>query len=587
MAKTDTAPAGPVAIWQRVLMISAATLCLLAPPAQTQTASSVTPDSFQPSLRDLSGSVVFSGNTGTQAPAGSDQIGITLAGVDLQGAFPQMAAANAAFEQRLTRGRIPVSELFEASADLEAAYAEAGYVLARVVLPQQTLRDGGVLRITVVDGFVEAVDTSQTPPEIRSRIETLTNPLVNRRGLTMTQLERQLLLAGDVTGVALGSALAAGQRPGGTVIALDPQFREVTGFIGFDNFAPSGLGSIAPDDLNGLVVNSGFELNSLLSYGETFYGRLSASPKDLFTSDPRYRVLAAGAVMPVGPSGLALNVEVTTSDTTPDNDGVATRSDFDRQSFRLIYPWIRTRKMNLTTQLMLDRQKDRMTLLDTGLDPVFRDQITALRLGASLSYPHDNGSLSEAGLTLSRGIDALGARTAADAAADGVPLSRQGADATFTKLVVSGTHQRAIGERFALDLTGRFQTSFGDPLVTSEQFSIAGPGELSAFDTGDLRGDSGWVIRAELSSPRDIEVRGVPLTFSPYLFAGAGQVRIAQPTALEVADESAHAFGIGIDLVSRTGSRFRSNSLRIEYGRGERDNGSDNTRVSLSGNFRF
>src|SRR5690606_25811986 len=108
------------------------------------------------------------------------------------------------------------------------------------------------LRIAVVDGFVETVDTTNAPPEIRRRIEALTAPLVGRPGLTMTELERQLLLAGDVSGVALGSALATGSRPGGTVIALDPQYRKVTGFVGFDNFAPTELGSIGPDDLNGV-----------------------------------------------------------------------------------------------------------------------------------------------------------------------------------------------------------------------------------------------------------------------------------------------------------------------------------------------
>ena len=504
--------------WRSAATASLVVLSLMSPSAKAQTASSVTPESFQPPLRNLSGAVVFTGQAGTQAPPGSEQIGITLSGVAIDGAFPQMAAANAAFQARLTRGRIPVSELFDATSELEASYAKSGFALARVVLPQQALRDGGTLRVEVVDGFVETVDTSRVPPEIRRRIENLTGPLVGQKNLTMTELERQLLLAGDVSGVALGSALATGQRPGGTVIALDPQYRKVTGFVGFDNFAPADLGSIAPDDLNGLVLNSGIELNSPFGYGETLYGRFSASPEQVFSDDPRYRILAFGAMVPVGSSGLAFNLEVTSSDTTPDNDDVPTRSDFDRQSLRVIYPWIRSRKMNLTSQFMIDRQRDKQELRDFDL-PIFKDQITVLRAATTLSYTHDDGNLSEGGLILSRGVDALGARTREDAEG-GTPLSRQGADAEFTKLSGSFMHQRAIRNRFGLALTGRFQTSFGDPLLTSEQFSIAGPGELSAFDTGALRGDSGWVVRAELSDPRNIQLRGTPLTLSPYLFEG-------------------------------------------------------------------
>lgn len=553
--------------------------------AQAQTASSVTPELFQPPLRNLSGAVVLTGQTGTQAPPGSDQIGITLSGVTIAGAFPQMAAADAAFKARLTRGRIPVSELFDATSELEAAYTKAGFALARVVLPQQALRDGGTLRVEVVDGYVETVDISRVPPEVRRRIESLTSPLVGQRGLTMTELERQLLLAGDVSGVALGSALAAGHQPGSTVIALDPQFHKVTGFVGFDNFAPSDLGSIAPDDLNGLVFNSGIELNSPFGWGKSFYGRFSASPDKVFSEDPRYRILAFGALVPIGTSGLAANLELTASDTTPDNSDVPTRSDFDRQSLRIIYPWIRSRNVNLSSQFIIDRQRDRQRLLPSDL-PIFEDRMTVLRAATTLSYNHPDGNLSELGFVLSRGIDALGARSA-DEAAGGTPLSRQGADVVFTKLTGSFSHQRAIREQFALGLTGRFQTSFGDPLLTSEQFSIAGPGELSTFDTGALRGDSGWVVRAEFSNPHSVQVQGTPLMLSPYLFVGAGSVKIERPTALELSRENAQAYGIGLDLLSQSGSRYRASSLRIEYGRGERDHGPDNTRFSLSGNFRF
>lgn len=557
-------------------VLTAGALCLPAA-APAQTASQVTPESFQPQLQNLQGSVVFSGATGTQAPPGAEQIGITLSGVSFDGGLPQMAEANAALERRLTGGRIPVSEIFEATADLEAAYAQAGYVLARVVLPQQSLRDGGVLSVGVINGFVEAVDTSQVPPEVRPRIEALTAPLVDRPGVTLTELERQLLLSGDVAGVALGSALTTGQQPGGTVIALDPEFQKVTGFTGFDNFAP--------DDLGGFTLNAGVEFNSPLKFGETIYGRVSATPDQMFSADPTYRILAAGVVVPLGSSGLALNYEYTSADTTPDTDDIPTRSDFDRHSLRLIYPWIRSRQLNLTTQMMLDHAIDRQELIDGGIE-IYEDRLTVLRAGVNVTYTHEDGAFSEAALLLSQGLDTLGARTESDASGD-TPLSRADADATFTKLSGSVTHRRALGEDVSLSLIGRFQTSFGEPLLTSEQFSIAGAGELSTFDAGGLRGDSGWVVRTELSRPTNVQFQNTPLVVSPYIFAGIGAVRIENPTALEDSFEQARAYGLGLDLFSQPASRFRASSLRLEFGKGERDHGPDDTRFSLSGNFRF
>jgi len=544
-----------------------------------QTASSVTPDSFQPELQRLDGAVVFSGATNALAPEGAELIGITLSGVRIEGALPQMAAANAALEAQLTRGRIPVSELFDATTALEAAYANAGYVLSRVVLPQQTLRDGGVLRIEVVNGFVETVDASSLPPNVRARVAALTAPLVDRPNVALPELERQLLLAGDTAGVALGSALTAGQQPGGTVVRLDGEFRKVTGFVGFDN--------LASEDLGRFVLNAGVEFNSPFGFGESFYGRLTASPHDVFSEDPRYRILALGTVVPLGTSGLSLNLELTTSDTTPDDDATPTRSNFDRQSVRLIYPWIRSRQYNLTTQMALDFQQDEQDLIAGGTTtPIYEDRLTVLRLSASANYIHQDNAFSEASVVLSRGIDAFGARTEDDAAGS-TPLSRQGADAEFTKLTLAGYHQRSLAERVTLSLSARAQTSFGDPLVTAEQISIGGARDLSAFESGDLRGDSGWLARAELARQFPVTLGQTPLLLSPYIFAAAGGVTIEEPTAVEFGHESAHSFGVGLDLISQTESRFRSNSLRIELAKGDRDHGSDETRFSISGNFRF
>ncbi|MCU9849866.1 ShlB/FhaC/HecB family hemolysin secretion/activation protein [Defluviimonas sp. WL0024] len=548
--------------------------------AAAQSASEVTPESFQPPLQRLSGAVVFTGEPGTKAPPGSEGISVTLSGVAIEGGLPQMAAAQTAFTARLTRGAIPVSEIFEATTALEEAYANAGFVLSRVVLPQQSLRDNGTLKVTVINGYVEAIDTTNAPPEVRARIEALTGKLVGRSGLTMAELERQLLLAGDVSGVALGSALAAGNRPGGTVIALDPEFRKVTGFLGFDNFVG--------DDLSPPTLNAGIELNSPFSYGETIYGRLSFSPELALSSDPRYRIAALGAVVPVGTSGLSLNVEATASDTTPDTPLTPTRSNFDRQSVRLVYPYIRTRQTNVTAQFALDHQEDSQDLIAVSTRfPIYRDEASILRLGGSLSHTHDDGAFSEVGAFLSRGVDILGARTLSDVGA-GTPLSRQGADAEFSKLTGSFYHQRALVENLSLSLAGRFQSAFGDPLLTAEQFSIVGARELSTFDSGELRGDSGWVVRAELATARDVTIAGRPITLSPNIFAGTGEVSLEQPSAVESAHVRAHAYGIGMDLISNTESRYRSSFMRVEFGRGERnDGGPDGERFSISGNFRF
>ena len=68
---------------------------------------------------------------------------------------------------------------------LAAAYAAAGYVLVRVVLPPQQLLNGARLKLVVVDGFIERIETRDVPERVRHRITTLVGPLTGRRGLTL------------------------------------------------------------------------------------------------------------------------------------------------------------------------------------------------------------------------------------------------------------------------------------------------------------------------------------------------------------------------------------------------------------------
>src|SRR5262245_66240400 len=77
------------------------------------------------------------------------------------------------------------------------------------------------------------------------------------------------------------------------------------------------------------------------------------------------------------------------------------------------------------------------------------------------------------GATVSRGLNALGARTLADATPE-LPLSRQGADAVFTKLNLGLAITKNLPSDFFVASTSFAQSSFRRPLVTSGPFRILG-----------------------------------------------------------------------------------------------------------------
>ncbi|MEX0279059.1 MAG: ShlB/FhaC/HecB family hemolysin secretion/activation protein [Ruegeria sp.] len=563
------------------LLAVALTLVLIAVAqvAWSQSASNLAPQTFQPQSQRSTGPVTVARNPGAPIPEGADRLFVTVGKVNLEGALPQMADANAALVNQLSGKRVAVSEIFVATSQLESAYANAGFALTRVVLPQQTLRDGGTLRIVVIDGFIERVDASRVPEPARARAVAITQPLIGKRGIRLQDIERSLLLAGDTFGVRLSSALSQGDSQGGTVLTLDGEFRKFTGSYGFDN--------LLSDELGPVNLSAGVEINGALGLGETFYFRAGGSPTRFFSSDAQYRILAAGTVFPIGIDGLTINAEVTTSDTLPDADFLPSRSSFDRFSLRLYYPWVRSRKRNLSSQLILDRVSDSQDLVVNSLSlPIYDDDLAVLRATIDGSWNFEDGSYLQANAVLSQGLDAFGARSSVGPA--DTPLSRQGASAVFTKLVLGARYERPLNRDWSLSVNGRLQSSFGDPLVTSEQFSVAGTSELSTFDSGELRGDDGWVLRTELGRTQRVSVSGFPLVLKPYVFGAYSVLGIDQPTIFEQSTTKAYSYGIGLDLLTIEDSSFKSGSLRVEYGRGERDDfGEDGNRFSITASRRF
>ena len=552
-----------------------------------QTASGLTPDSFQPDNQRPVGRVEIAGPVGVEAPPGSDRLFVRIGAVRVSGGLADMASAQAAFTQSLTGRNVAVSQIFQAVAGLEAAYAQAGFVLVRVVLPAQVLLNGGTLQVEVINGFVEQVNTAGVPSQAQARVTALTKPLAGRRALTLAEIERQLLLAGDTYGVSLSSALSAGVQPGGTVLTVDSEFAPVTGFVSLDNTVAENLGPI--------VLSAGVEYNGLLKQGETFYMRLSGAPVGnayngiggFFTDMPRLRTISLGTVFPIGTDGLTLNAEATSSRSTPNVQIFPTTSRFDRLSLRLFYPWIRSRAVNLSSQFTLDVQSDDQWLV-TGLGniPLYQDQLTVLRASLDYSKQTAKGGRLDLGAVLSQGIDALGARRAGTGGP--VPLSRQGADAVFTKLILSQRFQQQLNDWLHLSLSARAQYSFGDPLLNSERIVLASTQELSSFDAGRVTGDSGWVVRGELASPRPITLSQMPGILSPYLFAAYGNAYNEQPTLFEAARIKASSFGVGLDFSLRGNSQFSSGSVRVEFGRGKRsDFGSYENRFTITASYRF
>jgi hemolysin activation/secretion protein len=509
-------------------------------PALSQVAPSrVTPETLRPPVPSAPDVLPPSGGAPLQAPAGAERLSFIVGRVAIKGTFPELENETRALVRTVEGHRVTVVQVYEFANALEQAYARAGYILVRVTVPPQKLNDSGALRIVIVDGFVEKVEVDNVPDRVRALVSARMASLIGRRHIKLDEIERRLLTAGDVPGLRLKSTLARGKAIGGALLVLEGTHRLVTATATIDNRLPSSLGTWS--------YGTSVALNSAFGFGEQFYASAQSSgdPALILDSTSPLRVLGAGAVLPLGTDGWILNPEYTNShsQTLPVSGGLVSIGQFERFALRTSYPLIRTRTnvLSLSAAFEFIQQTVVLPFFSTDLN---KDRYGVLRIGAAYEtgLPWWGAAL-QTSATFSQGT---GGRDSADALASGIPLSRQGAGPFFSKATFDARVTQPLPNEFRMDFIGRAQTSFGNPLLVSEQFSLDGPQAVSAYPSGTLNVDEGGTLRVELSRSFVPIGTAVPVILSPYSFGSFGVGRLVEPTILELAVVRGGAVGAGV-----------------------------------------
>lgn len=546
--------------------------------------SRTVPESLAPVRREPDNSITLPEHSAASIPAGAEDITVTVGAVAVDGMAgdtpPDVAGQIEQATRDLTGRQVTVAQLYRAAAQIEAAFARSGQILTRVTLPPQHIADGQRVRFLVVQGFIESVDVSSLPRQVRGVISRRLAALVNAPGLTLAQIERRVLLAGDVPGVRLRSALLRGEAPGAARLVINGDFAAVSGDFNFSN----NLGSVY--QYNAFTLQ--LAVNSPFGLGEQIYGlATSASDIDkLFSGQPRRRILAAGVVVPIGANGLTLNPEYLRVDTAPRTAGVQSVGLFERFALRANYPIVRNRRESLTIGTGFEATRERQTAPAFNLD-LLEDRLRIIT--GELGYGRSIGQALRIDSTVrvSVGLAGLGARTVADAKASGTPLSRLGAEPDFRKAEATLRADYRAASSVNLGLVVRGQASFTGALPAAAQFSLDGAESLSSFAQGSLNVDSGITGRAEVSRPIAFGDKSSAVV-TPYLFGAVGYGHLSAPTALEVADLNSWSLGGGLrlGLSKLPGGLSSFASLEVSHGHAT-SMAKDPTRVLASFNLHF
>jgi len=547
-------------------------MCLLPLLAAAQQAPQVTPRDLRPET-PLRPPAELPTPAPQALPNKAETLFVTVGDINLVGAFPDLATATETLVAPLRGQRKSVADLYRLADGIEALYRVAGYALVRVVVPPQSLKDGGTLSFTLIDGFIERMDLAAVPERARHLVNETLGPLLGQRRLTNAQLERALTLAGRGPGLSLRSALGAGKVTGGTVLVLEGEHAPYALSLSADDRSSAALGP--------WQTTLQMRLNQLGKLGEQAYFYVSGGSNmtHLLATAARRRVGGGGLILPLGGSGLSLNPEFTVSDTKPAPAGFAplSRSQLERYTLRLVYPLLLDRQQELTLTGTLDasRQTDSLSDFNYILDI---DALRVARLTVDWSQPLPAGRLRVASI-YSQGFTTLGARRPEEIAATGIPMSRQGAKSSFKRLELTATFDSgALPWGLQARSVARAQWALDGVMPGAELFSLDGEEALSTFLAGAISDDGGWSLRQELSRPAALDIGGASLGLSPFAFAAGGRVT----TRIDGGATRGLAASYGLGL--RT--QWRNASLALEYGR-RRSAGLNEDHAFLKGQVQF
>jgi hemolysin activation/secretion protein len=473
----------------------------------------------------------------TVAPSGAETIRLTIRRIVVTGASVYSEADLAPLYADLVGPEVSLAAVYEIARRITAKYGAAGYVLSRAVVPPQSLgRRGAVIRIQVVEGYVDKV---VWPVERLARYRDFFTDYASKitadRPANIRTLERYLLLANDLPGLKFSTSLKpSAHNPNASTLVVEVKEKTVDAIARIDNRGTPArgpwqyLGSATVNNIFGaheaftLTTAGTFQLKELQYFAAGYRQVLNSEGLTVF----------ANASYGFGKPGTALleSFEYKTRSTVVEAG--------------LAYPVIRSREKNLTLTglgFMTNDDSDKLGA------PFTRDRLRGFRLKADADWADSFLGINQVNATFSQGIHGLGSTDSGNPNDPDPPLPTASTNAgrvDFSK--VEGTYSRL---QPLFGPVSAFFAAYGQyaftPLLISEQCGFGGRFFGRAFDPSQLLGDHCWETIGELRY--DIAVPWKQLTRAQlYAYADHGEVFNIMPAVGTPVRQSGTSAGGGV-----------------------------------------
>jgi hemolysin activation/secretion protein len=374
---------------------------------------------------------------------------------------------------------LTLGELEQAAQRLAEHYRAHGWY-ARVYLPQQDVTKGAI-RIQVLEGRYggSSAQGSAQRADAQAVQQTITQRLQPGQPLSAADLERGLLLANDLPGIAATGLLQPGAAQGETQLAINVQDTPfVSGDIGLNNHGVRATGRTQ--------AVGGLALNNLSGSGDQLALRLLAA-QDIASAQLRYS-------LPLGRDGLRLALHAATLHYRLGSNYQVLEAKGKAQTagLGLTYPLLRQSDRNLQLSAGYEQRRYQDDMLGQALSHN-RIQAGTLGINGDLRDTLGGGGINWGSVQLTHGSldihDVAGAQ-ALDAAGP-----RSAGDYTKLMLQLARSQHLAMGWQLQASLSGQWASG---NLGSSERFSLGGPNQVRAYPVNEASGDQGLLLKLEL-----------------------------------------------------------------------------------------
>jgi hemolysin activation/secretion protein len=357
-------------------------------------------------------------------------------------------------------------------------YRARGYLLARAMIPAQTITNG-VVRIDIMEGNYGEISFINTSRVQSGVLHGLLTPLEKGQVIRSQTLDRSLLLLSDTNGSGVNASLKPGAAVGSadlTVEITPPP--ALSGNLALDNYGSrftgsSRLGASLAYN-NPLGLGDSLSLNLLTTGSGMQYGRLA------------YELLINRQGSRVGLSYSDLGYALGDSLANLQAHGKARV-----QSTWFRHPLLRSLEHNINGQLQFDRLDLRDDIDSAAIRTTRQVQSINTNLSGDSRDALLGGGFTSWSLGMSGGLVDLN-----DPASKQTDAATARSDGSYIKWNANLMRQQSIGKANAL-LFGASAQWANSNLDSSQKIAIGGPFSVRSLAIGSSAGDSAFIFNAE------------------------------------------------------------------------------------------